>query len=415
MRSVAGVVVVLTVLGVSRMAGAATQVTPGVFNEVSTGVAYITTFTCDGHPIGQGTGFLVGTSVVMTARHVIKGACRVRIRVDGDTFEATHATSWFGGRASLDAVDVSTIKLDHAAEGAHVFRIRSTLPPFGTNVGMVGYPLGSRLSLNQGKIIRRWTLNGAPVMVVKMLGAEGASSAPYIDDSGRVVGILQVGLGSKDIIGQRTAGVLYGLDLVRWWGPHARLDLCRAYPHGGIAGCPNPKPPPAPKPPPPPPPPPKSVTFTDSVGEDPSAPDITNIVVQSDSAGSITFQVNIPNRPALTPDMFLLIFIDSDNNSTTGDQGAEYVIDLEPGQVGLFQWNGSRYVQAASQTSLTYSYASGATIHISANDLGNTRAFAFAALAFSGFAVGANGQPDNTNLKRDSAPDAGHGMYQYSL
>ena len=40
-------------------------------------------------------------------------------------------------------------------------------------------------------------LNGAPILAVRMLGAEGASGAPFIDDSGRVVGILQLGLGSK--------------------------------------------------------------------------------------------------------------------------------------------------------------------------------------------------------------------------
>ena len=158
-----------------------------------------------------------------------------------------------------------------------------------------------------------------------------------------------------------------------------------------------------------------TTTFPDSTGEDVNAPDITNIVVSNDDAGMITFQVNIPNRPALTPDMFVLIFIDSDNNSTTGDDGAEYVIDLEPGQVGLFQWNGANYVQAASQASLTYSYASGATIHISAADLGKTKALAFAALAFSGFAIDANGNPDDTNLKRDTAPDPGHGMYIYRV
>jgi hypothetical protein len=158
-----------------------------------------------------------------------------------------------------------------------------------------------------------------------------------------------------------------------------------------------------------------TTTFPDSIGEDVNAPDITNIVVSNDDAGMITFQVSIPNRPALTPDMFVLIFVDSDNNSTTGDGGAEYVIDLEPGQVGLFQWNGANYVQAASQASLTYSYASGATIHISAADLGKTKALAFAALAFSGFALDANGNPDDTNLKRDSAPDPGHGMYMYRV
>jgi hypothetical protein len=163
--------VTVLALGVVGVAGAlpsaspaATDVSPGVFNEVSTGVAYITTFTCGGRLIGQGTGFLVGTSVVMTARHVVAGACRVHIRVNGDSFVASHAASWFGGRASLEAADISTIKLDHVAEGAHLFRIRSTLPPLGTNVGMVGYPLGNRLSLNQGKIIRRWTINGVSLI-----------------------------------------------------------------------------------------------------------------------------------------------------------------------------------------------------------------------------------------------------------
>jgi hypothetical protein len=158
-----------------------------------------------------------------------------------------------------------------------------------------------------------------------------------------------------------------------------------------------------------------TTTFPDSTGEDVNAPDITNVVVSNDDAGMITFQVNIPNRPALTPDMFMLIFIDSDNNSTTGDAGVEYVIDLEPGQVGLFQWNGATYVQAASQTSLTYSWASGATIHISAADLGKTKAFAFVAVAFSGFALDANGNEDDTNLKRDSAPDPGHGLFTYNV
>ena len=105
----------------------------------------------------------------------------------------------------------------------------------------------------------------------------------------------------------------------------------------------------------------------------------------------ITFQINIPNRPALT-DMFVLIFIDSDNNFQTGDEGVEYAIELDPGSVGLFQWNGADFVPAASQTSLTYAYASGAaTIRISASDLGKTKAFAFAAIAFSGFALDANG------------------------
>jgi hypothetical protein len=158
-----------------------------------------------------------------------------------------------------------------------------------------------------------------------------------------------------------------------------------------------------------------STTFPDSIGEDASAPDITNVVVSNDDAGLITFQVNIGNRPTLTQDMFLLIFLDTDNNSATGDSGVDYVIELDPGFVSLAQWNGSDFVNAPSQTSLTYAYSNGATIHVSAADLGKTKTFKFNVAAFSGFALDASGNPDLTNLKRDYSPDPGHGMFSYQV
>ena len=52
-------------------------------------------------------------------------------------------------------------------------------------------------------------------------------------------------------------------------------------------------------------------TFTDSTGEDPAAPDITSVAVSNDDTGLVTFQVNVANRPALTPDMLFLVFVDS--------------------------------------------------------------------------------------------------------
>ena len=257
-RSLWGLAACLTAvaLGLVPSALGTPAVSPGTFAEVSTGVALIRTYSCNGKSVGQGSGFLVGTSVVMTARHVVKGACRIRIRLDGRSFDGTRWVSWYGGGASVSAADLATIKLDRDATNAFVFRVRSSPLRVGMNLGMIGHPLGNRLSLNQGKIIDRDRYRGAPVIAVRMLGAEGASGSPFIDDRGRVVGVLQIGLGSEDVLGQRTAGVLVGLDLVRWWGPRARLDLCRAYPRGGISGCPGSTPPPAPPPPPSPPPPP---------------------------------------------------------------------------------------------------------------------------------------------------------------
>jgi hypothetical protein len=234
-------------------ARATADLSPGKFAEVSTGIALIKTYGCGGRPIALGTGFLVGDSVVMTARHVVRGACRVRVSVNGEAFTSRRWGSWYGGHTSVSAADIATIELDHAeTTGAHVFRIRSTSPPFGTNISAIGYPLGNRLSLNQGKLVRRWRVNGAPVIVLHMIGAHGGSGSPFLDDAGRVVGILQVGLSSN--ASDESASFLYGLDLVRWWGPRARVDLCHAYPNGGIAGCAPSSPPPPPPPPPPAPP-----------------------------------------------------------------------------------------------------------------------------------------------------------------
>ncbi len=162
-----------------------------------------------------------------------------------------------------------------------------------------------------------------------------------------------------------------------------------------------------------------SQSFPDSVGEDAQAPDITSVVVSNDDSANLTFKVNISNRPTLTPDMTVLIFMNTDQNTATGDpnsQGADYVIELDPGAVNLFQWNGTDYVGAESQASLTYSYdTTGATIHVNASDLGDTKAVSFAVIAISGITTDAQGNPDFTNSHEDQAPDPGHGMFTYKL
>jgi hypothetical protein len=162
-----------------------------------------------------------------------------------------------------------------------------------------------------------------------------------------------------------------------------------------------------------------SQTFTDSTGEDPNGPDITSIVVSNDDAGLVTFKINISNRPALTADMFLSLVIDTDQQASTGDpqaSGADYLIELDPGSVNLYKWNGTDYTTAPSQTSVTYTYDStGATIRASAAELGTTKAFNFFALAFSGVKTDASGNADFTNAHADGAPDSGHGSFSYQV
>ena len=162
-----------------------------------------------------------------------------------------------------------------------------------------------------------------------------------------------------------------------------------------------------------------SQTYTDSTGEDPNAPDITSIAVSNDDAGLITFKVNISNRPTLTPDMTVLLFLDTDQKATTGDPqslGADYVIELDPGAVGLFQWNGSDYVAAASQTSLTFATTRPARRSGRAPAIWARRRASTSPRSRSpGSRPTRAGTPTSRTRIDDIAPDAGHGFYNYKV
>jgi hypothetical protein len=165
-----------------------------------------------------------------------------------------------------------------------------------------------------------------------------------------------------------------------------------------------------------------STTYQDSVGENPAAPDITTLTVSNTDAGLIQFRAAIPNRAQLTQDMLLLLFVDSDANPQTGDPtelGADYVIELFGGEAALFRWDGTNFTRRAGDppaTSLIFSYQNGATITISAAELGNTKKLAFSFIAVSGIAIDPATQDlDFTNAVADIAPAANAGLYQYEV
>jgi hypothetical protein len=153
-----------------------------------------------------------------------------------------------------------------------------------------------------------------------------------------------------------------------------------------------------------------STTYTDSGGgDDAQAPNITTVVVSNDDSGQITFKINISNRPAFTPDMLLDIYLDTDRNAATGYSdafGTDYVLELQPGGIGLFQWNGSTFTGAPDQSTVSSSYGStGATIQVNARALGGTKGFNFAVIATSGITTDANGNDVFTNAHEDYAPN----------
>ena len=167
-----------------------------------------------------------------------------------------------------------------------------------------------------------------------------------------------------------------------------------------------------------------SVTYTDSTGEDPQAPDITTIVVSNNDAGIISFQVNIPNRPQLTPDMAVVLWSSTATaNAATGDPdnlGADYVIQLAPrarssSSSGTGQTS-SRAPVTHPRSSLLVVLEAAPTIRISAAELGNTKHLELRRRPCPGIVI----DPDDGRARLherhgDVAPGGLVGMYPFEV
>jgi hypothetical protein len=162
-----------------------------------------------------------------------------------------------------------------------------------------------------------------------------------------------------------------------------------------------------------------TTTYQDSTGEEPGSPDITTIVVSNDDAATITFRINTPSKAQYSPDVAIVMFLDSDANQATGDPeslGADYIIQLIQGEILLFKWDGSDFSLSATQASLSYSWSSGPTIRINASDLNNTRKFNFDVTAVANIVFDpTTGAIDCANCKRDFAPTIGLYTYQVKV
>lgn len=166
-----------------------------------------------------------------------------------------------------------------------------------------------------------------------------------------------------------------------------------------------------------------SVRFADSTGENPGGPDITGVVASNNDAGAISFEILLPNRSTLPPEMLIELDIDSDNNAATGDpqtDGADYAVEFFGGQANLFKWDGTNFTRRAGdppQVSLvTSATPSSLTITINASELGGTRKLRFGLFVVTGIVVNQQtGDLDGTNARVDAAPDFGHGLYTYDV
>lgn len=284
---------------------------PATFAAVSDGIVRVLVRGCPGGAAGQGTGFLIGEQLVMTARHVVARCRSVRVVSRNRSYAAAGIAFWHtAGARDEEVADVATLKLSRRAPG-FVFSFAKRTPRLKTTVAVAGYPLGGPLSLNQGRLVATPRVKGVPLLAVRIATAKGSSGSPFLDPAGNVVGILQAGVvsgpGEKGLMSP-AEGMVWGINLVRWWGPSIIRDLCRAYPRGGIPDCPGrstppqpaptpppASPPPSAPPPPPPPPPPPAVRPGHYIGVT-SQNERISFDITSDSRGLANLYVNDINQ-----------------------------------------------------------------------------------------------------------------------
>lgn len=166
-----------------------------------------------------------------------------------------------------------------------------------------------------------------------------------------------------------------------------------------------------------------TTAFHDNVREDLAGPDITTVTVSSDGNG-LTFRVEIPTNPVVTPDLRVRIWLDVDDSDETGLQvegatGFDHFLLLDPIDVSLYGLPlvGLFWCETANTCSRRatpeFSYESGPTITVDislldpALRLQRIERVRFSVSVIAGIRLVPGTGYDFTDTHFDQAPDEG--------
>jgi S1-C subfamily serine protease len=154
--------------------------------EVRVPVVLVTASGCGGR--SRGSGVLLDDGRVLTARHVLDGASRATVAIDGVEADATVVAVDGDGRdaALLDAPALA------GRTGAAV--AGDDGPVARTPIRVLGHPYARALEEHVGTLAGvledgPLSLDGGPVLALDAVVTEGMSGGPVVDAAGSVVGV----------------------------------------------------------------------------------------------------------------------------------------------------------------------------------------------------------------------------------
>jgi hypothetical protein len=145
-------------------------------------------------------------------------------------------------------------------------------------------------------------------------------------------------------------------------------------------------------------------TYTDASNDSGTAPDIRTVVVSNDTSGNFTFRINVPQLTVPSDVVFFIAF-DTDENSSTGQSGADYLFlcDESNDTFALGRWNGSTFAPTGSSSLKVEDSSTGVTATINSSDLGGSTALRFVVISVEGSSA--------VSGHVDLAPDSGSWDY----
>lgn len=168
------------------------------------------------------------------------------------------------------------------------------------------------------------------------------------------------------------------------------------------------------------------VTFQDARGEEPDGPDIAGVTVSNGDTGLIAFRIDVPSHAVLTEGMGIEVWLDSDNDASTGASGPAQT----RGWDYRILWNSlvtgseeARLLRCGATSCLSrpgalhgmrFSYANGARFTIGDAELGTTRRFRFSVTVTTGIVRDPATGLDWTKARWDFAPSLG-GSWSYDV
>jgi S1-C subfamily serine protease len=135
--------------------------------------------------LAVGSGFAVARDILITNRHVLAGAERIDVSTwDGRTLHASSASVGVLGDVGIAIVDGTLPLVGQFGK----------VPKGSDNITVVGYPLGSKLTLTEGTVVDLVDGErlGIPGRVMRLTARvqPGNSGGPVLDRSGKIVGVV---------------------------------------------------------------------------------------------------------------------------------------------------------------------------------------------------------------------------------